>query len=53
LNDPAMRRVYVDCEQAQAQTSQESTRQMTEEMQRQSQTQTPQGEAREPAAMTR
>ncbi|OAX64736.1 hypothetical protein A6R71_01725 [Xanthomonas translucens pv. arrhenatheri] len=51
LNDPAMHRVYVDREQAQVQPLQESTRQMAEEVQRQSQTQ--QGEAREPAAMTR
>ncbi|MCC8445003.1 peptidoglycan-binding domain-containing protein [Xanthomonas translucens] len=51
LNDPAMRRVYVDREQAQVQPLQESTRQMAEEVQRQSQTQ--QSEARAPAAMTR
>ncbi|MCC4594707.1 peptidoglycan-binding protein [Xanthomonas campestris pv. phormiicola] len=51
LNDPAMHRVYVDREQAQVQPMQESTRQMAEEVQRQSQTQ--QGEARAPAAMTR
>ncbi|WP_284566866.1 peptidoglycan-binding domain-containing protein [Xanthomonas graminis] len=51
LNDPAMHRVYVDREQAQVQPLQESTRQMAEEVQRQSQTQ--QGEARAPAAMTR
>ncbi|UKE71762.1 peptidoglycan-binding domain-containing protein [Xanthomonas graminis] len=51
LNDPAMHRVYVDREQAQVQPLQESTRQMAEEVQRQSQTQ--QSEARAPAAMTR
>ncbi|MCC8445008.1 peptidoglycan-binding domain-containing protein [Xanthomonas translucens] len=51
LNDPAMCRVYVDREQAQVQPLQESTRQMAEEVQRQSQAQ--QGEARAPAAMTR
>ncbi|KLD73358.1 carboxypeptidase [Xanthomonas hyacinthi DSM 19077] len=51
LNDPAMRRVYVDREQAQVQSLQESTRQMTEEVQRQAQTQ--QVESREPVAMSR
>ncbi|WP_244150052.1 peptidoglycan-binding domain-containing protein [Xanthomonas sacchari] len=51
LNDPAMRRVYVDREQAQAQPLQESTRQMADEVQRQSQTQ--QVESREPVAMSR
>ncbi|WP_244150046.1 XVIPCD domain-containing protein [Xanthomonas sacchari] len=51
LNDPAMRRVYLDREQAQAQPLQESTRQMADEVQRQSQTQ--QVESREPVAMSR
>ncbi|QNH27006.1 peptidoglycan-binding protein [Xanthomonas theicola] len=51
LNDPAMHRVYVDREQAQAQPLQESTRQMAEEVQRQAQTQ--QVASREPVAMSR
>lgn len=51
MNDPAMRRVYVDREQAQAQPLQESTRQMADEVQRQSQTQ--QMESREPVALSR
>ncbi|WP_343125145.1 XVIPCD domain-containing protein [Xanthomonas theicola] len=51
LNDPAMHRVYVDREQAQAQPLQESTRQMAEEVQRQAQTQ--QVASKEPVAMSR